>query len=407
MFKGLDDRSEPKARIGQPRGRRFARLALAGGVLALLSGCGGGLSGSTGPSRSAILKAPTGARIEGLRIIDITNVDAARASPAASPSNFAQALGGATPIGTTVGVGDLLEITIWEAAPAALFGTMPSDTRIDSAIQTSRGNTLPQLQVGPSGTISVPFAGDVPAAGRTLRQIEQEIVRRLQGRAHLPQALVRVAKNVTANVTVLGDVKQPTRVPLTPKGERLLDVIAETGGTAQPFEKMTVQITRGQQVLSMSAADIVRDPSQNIVMARDDVVSVSYQPYSFTVLGAAGKNDEVRFEGSGITLSQALGRVGGLRDQRADPKGVYIFRYEPVTPTPLTPAAVSAAPASVPVIYSVDLKNPSSYFAAQKFAIRDHDVIYVSVSPLSEIQNFINVIASSILPVTYARGVLN
>ena len=38
-----------------------------------------------------------------------------------------------------------------------------------------------------------------------------------------------------------------------------------------------------------------------------------FQPYSFTVLGAAGKNDEIRFEGAGITLSQALGRMAACR----------------------------------------------------------------------------------------------
>src|SRR4030095_5684474 len=98
--------------------------------------------------------------------------------------NFAADLGDATPIGTQVGVGDTLEVTIWEAAPAALFGGGNLDTRVGSIAEGSRPNTLPEASVGPSGTITVPFAGQIPAAGRTLRQIEQDIVARLQGRAH-------------------------------------------------------------------------------------------------------------------------------------------------------------------------------------------------------------------------------
>ena len=78
----------------------------------------------------------------------------------------------------------------------------------------------------------------------------------------------------------------------------------------------------------MAARDLVSDPSQNIVLQRDDVVTASFQPYTFTVLGAAGKNDEIRFEGIGLTLSQALGRIGGLQDDRADARGVFLFRSE-------------------------------------------------------------------------------
>jgi polysaccharide export outer membrane protein len=53
----------------------------------------------------------------------------------------------------------------------------------------------------------------------------------------------------------------------------------------------------------------------------DDVVTALYQPYSFTALGAVGRNAEIDFEGTGLTLTQALGRIGGLRDDRADIKG--------------------------------------------------------------------------------------
>jgi polysaccharide export outer membrane protein len=303
-------------------------------------------------------------------------------------------------------VGDTLEVTIWEAAPAALFGTANLDSGIGSNVATSRPNTLPGIVVGPAGTITIPFAGQVPAAGRTLREIEQEIVRRLQGRAHLPQAMVRIAHNATANVTVLGDVKNPERVPLTPRGERVLDAIAEAGGTSAPIDRMTIEITRGGVVQRMAARDLVRDPRQNIILRSDDVVTALYQPYSFTVMGATGKNDEVRFEGIGLTLAQALGRMGGLQDMRADPRGVFLFRWE--KPELLGSVAQGAQPNAdglIPVIYQVDLKQPATYLAAQHFRMRDGDVIYVSNSRVAELQRFVNIVSSSILPVATARTI--
>lgn len=381
---------------------RSCGLIAAAVLLSSLTACQ-----TLGPSRGAVQKAATQAVVPGLHVVDV-NSNVARQLALASGDGrdaFARDLSGAQPVGTTVGIGDTVEVTIWEASPPALFGVTNLDTSIGSVAQGSRPNTLPGFLVGPSGTISVPFAGEVPAAGRTVHQIEQDIVRRLTGRAHLPQAIVRVSRNVTSTVTVLGDVKQPSQVPLTPHGERVLDAISSAGGTSEPLDRMTIQLTRGDVVRRMAARDIVADPRNNVVLESGDVVTALYQPYSFTVLGAAGKNDEVRFEATGLTLSQALGRVGGLRSDTADPKGVFIFRWEKPANVPAFAEPSPSAP-GVPVIYRIDLKQPETYLAAQKFEMRNGDVLYVSNSPVSDFQRFVGLVASSILPITTVRAVV-
>lgn len=382
---------------------RLSKLLVLAALPIMMSAC----STWVGPSRGAIEKAPATTSLSGMRVVEITDDLARRTNVEHVDGNFAANLGDAAPVGTRVGVGDALEVTIWEAAPAALFGTATLGTRVGTDIPTSKANTLPVIEVGPSGSITIPFAGQVPAAGRTLRQIEQDIVARLNGRAHLPQAIVRIARNATLNVTVLGDVKEAQRVPLTPRGERLLDVIAQAGGTSQPLERMTIQVTRGGIVQRMAARDLVSDPKQNIILQSDDVVTAFFQPYSFTVLGAAGKNDEIRFEGAGITLSQALGRVGGLQDDRADARGVFLFRWEkPEAIGGLAAGLQPNAEGLVPVIYRADMKLPDTYFAAQRFGIRNGDVMYVANSQLSDLQRFVNILASSVLPVATVRNTI-
>jgi polysaccharide export outer membrane protein len=144
---------------------------------------------------------------------------------------------------------------------------------------------------------------------------------------------------------------------------------------------------------------VVRDARQNIVLERDDIVTALFQPNSFVVLGAAGKNEEVRFEGVGLTLSQALGRLGGLQDMRADPKGVFLFRWEtPQRVNGLFDPPVPLSDAPVPVIFQVNLKQPETLFAAQNFAMRNGDVIFISNSPAADFQRFVNLLASSVLP---------
>lgn len=310
---------------------------------------------------------------------------------------FAEVLGGATPVGTVVGTGDALEITIWEAPPAILFGAGGTDTRVGSAISTSRPTTLPELLVGKDGVIPVPFAGLVPATGRTLREIEGDITRRLRGRANAPQVSARLVRNATSTVTVVGEVNQSARLPLSPRGERLLDALAQVGGVKAPVNLTTIQVTRGGRSYRMAMSDIIERGENNVVLASDDVVTALYQPYSFTVLGAAGRNDEIRFEAFGITLAQALGRFGGLQDGRANPRGVFLFRWE----DPEVPGGPR-----VPVIYSFDLKDPAVYFLAQQFRLSDRDMIYITNAPAAELQRFVGIISQTILPVATVTTVV-
>jgi polysaccharide export outer membrane protein len=355
-----------------------------------------------GPGRQAMMRAgsvPAGPdqQRNQIKVVQVRGDMAASFKPPAPWPAFAEVLGGTKPVGTVVGVGDALEVTIWEAPPATLFGGPAADTRIGTAINTARPSTLPELLVSPDGNINVPFAGAVPAGGRTLRDIESEIVRRLRGRANAPQVLVRLVRNATATVTVVGEVGQSARVPLTPRGERLLDALAQVGGVKPPVNLTTIQVTRNGRIHRSALADIIERSENNVVLAKDDVVTALFQPYSFTVLGAAGRNDEIRFEALGISLSQALGRIGGLQDGRANPRGVFLFRWE----DPATPGAPR-----MPVIYSFDLKDPAVYFLAQQFRMSDKDLIYITNSPVAELQRFVGIVSQTLLPIATVTTVI-
>jgi polysaccharide export outer membrane protein len=209
--------------------------------------------------------------------------------------------------------------------------------------------------------------------------------------------LVRVTRNATANVTVVGEVGQSVRMPLTAKGERLLDALAAAGGVRQPVGKTTIQLSRAGKVVAMPLEAIIADPAQNIVLQPGDVITANFQPLSFVALGATGKNEEIPFEAQGITLSQALGRIGGLQDARADAQGVFIFRFEDPAVFPDGGKDLPQTPeGKVPVVYRADLKNPVTFLIAQNFPVKNKDVLYVSNAPSTELQKFLNILISSI-----------
>lgn len=296
-----------------------------------------------------------------------------------------------------LGVGDTVDVSIWEAPPATLFGG-ESDVRTGGS--NARATTLPEQTIDGDGTISVPFIGAVKAAGRTPAELQRDIVSRLKLMAHDPQVLVKLSRNVTSYVTVVGDVASSNRMQLTARGERVLDALAGAGGVRQPIDKTTIQITRGNTVASLPLQTLIRDPRQNVRLHAGDVVTVLYQPYSFLALGATGKNQEINFEAQGITLAQAIARAGGLEDSRSDARGVFVFRLESADaiPWPNTPVRTTVD-GKVPVVYRLNLRDPSSFFVTQSFMMDNGDLLYVSNAPITELQKVLNLIFSVAYPV--------
>ena len=370
------------------------RSALFAAALLALSGCNN--LPTIGPSAEEIAQAAARPGSDAVQVLDI-DANLARQLLAQRRTRLFSETFGQQRAMADIGLGDMLEVNIWEAPPATLFGGGAIDPRVPSTV---RATTLPEQMVDRDGFISVPFAGRIRAAGLTPQAVEAEIIQRLKGKANQPEVMVRVLKSTSSAVTVVGEVNSSTRLQLTAGGERLLDALAAAGGVRQPVNKMTLQVTRGKQFQSLPLELIIRDPDQNVPLQPGDVVTAYFQPLSFVALGATGKNEEIAFEAQGITLAQALARSGGLIDSRSNPQGVFIFRLEqpsavnwPRQPPLTTPEGL------VPVVYRLDLRNPSSFFVMQSFAVQNKDVLYVSNAPAAELQKFLNLVFSVTYPV--------
>lgn len=355
--------------------------------------------GSGGPSSASISKS-NGVMVANapVKVIDITDLLSRRVALAHQPVLFSQLLGDAPTTQTKIGRGDQLQVTIWEAPPAVLFGGSASFGSGGSAAPgvVAEHSDIPPMMVDENGDIRLPFAGVVHAQGMSPQELERAIAGRLSRMAHDPQVSVRISQNASATIAVVGEVGVSGPVAITSKGERLLDAIESAGGVKQPVSKVTVQVTRNGKVAALPLETVIHDPAENIRLGPGDVVSVLFQPYSFTALGQTGTSAEVPFESTGITLAQALGRVGGLKDDRANARGAFIFRFEdPAAVDPAIAATSLRTPdGRIPVIYRVDLRDPVSLFAAQHFPMVDKDILYVSTAPGSDIQRFISILSS-------------
>jgi polysaccharide export outer membrane protein len=287
------------------------------------------------------------------------------------------------PASQPIGVGDSLQITLWEAAAGGLFSAPVADRTSPG----SRSATIPDQVVGRDGSVTVPYAGRIHVAGRTQQEVEAAIVERLRGKAIEPQALVNVSHNVSNTVTVTGEVTNGARVPLTLRGDRVMDVIAAAGGFRSPVHETFVSLTRGNRTARAPIQALLTNPREDVFVRPGDILTVERTPQTFTVAGATDVNAVVPFDARGITLEEAIGKAGGLADHRADPNGLFVLRYEPVSLVRdyggVSPSLLERP--FVPVAYHLNLRDPSALFVARRFAMRDKDIVYVSNAPLAEI----------------------
>ncbi len=281
-----------------------------------------------------------------------------------------------------VDVGDTVHINIWETGAGGLFTT----PIIDRSGQATRVSSIPEQVVARDGTVNVPYAGRIRVAGKTTPEIESQIVQRLAGKTADPQAMVSLTRAISNTVTVTGEVTAGARVPLSPGGDKLLEVIATAGGIRGPVHDAFITLSREGNSLSVPLQAILSNTKENIYLRPGDVVTVYRQPQSFTAFGATGRQAMIGFEAGGITLDEALGKAGGLLDDVSDAKGVFVLRYEPISIArqyPKVPSRLLSG-SVVPVAYRIDMSEPTALFRARRFAMRDKDILYVSHAPVTE-----------------------
>lgn len=367
------------------------------------AGCGG--MPIAGPLRSDVVENTSSSRPSYVdyAVIDVTPAICAALAEKA-PHPFRSTFGNALPKPNyAIGVGDTLAITIWEAGSNGLFSSLPSL----GGVSSPRGAALPPLTVTQDGKITVPFAGRIAVAGKTPVEAEHLIVAGLSGKADNPQVIVAVS-NSQSNVAVVGgEVAKAARVPLSVDGERVLDAIADAGGVRIPVNESQVRLTRGAQTAGVSYSSLLQHPDDDIYLQPGDIVTVTRAPKTFTAFGALGRNFQIAFESDALSVEEAIAKSGGLLDQRADPAGVFVFRYEPsdLVETMTHGNHTNMLGTKVPVVYRLDMSQAGGYFLARQFLVRDKDIVYAANAQLNEVQKFLNLLGSVLAPAATGASV--
>ncbi len=336
-------------------------------------------------------------------VFDIVDVD--RRSADLVSSYVATALNRKFGIGggvgrVTIGVGDHLKVSIFEAGSDGLFSTSESkQTGLDVVVQ-------------PDGKVAIPYAGSVTFAGRTLEEARKAVLASLANKAVEPDVIVTSVETASRNVTVSGAVQKSAVVPLSLVGEKITEVIAKAGGpAAQPYETY-VTLVRGKRTGTALLKSIIENPSENIYVQPGDQIFVQQTPRTFTLLGTARNNTRKEFGSNDLNLLEAVALGGGGEDTTTDAKGYFLFRYEEPDVVMsllgtqrfhqmLAKGMAADRDGRYPIVYRFDMTHPDSLLVGQTFPVKNRDVIYVSRHPAVDLTKFLGIVGA---PLGIAAG---
>lgn len=299
------------------------------------------------------------------------------------------------PRGIVFGVGDVVSVTIFEAAAGGLF--IPAE----AGVRPGNFVSLPNQAIDNNGNISIPYGGLIRAAGRTPPQVQDEIVNALRNRAIEPQAVVATADQRTSLVSILGDVNTPARIPANAAGEHLLDTITRAGGPkSQGYDEWLMLERDNHREIVPFGALVYEARLNNIWTHPNDTIFLYRESQTFVGFGASGAQGQFNFDAWRISLAEGLAKMGGLNDSLAEPSYVFLYRGE--TREVAAQLGIDCSPYQgpiIPVVYNLNLRDPAGYFLATKLQMRNKDVIYASnaeVVDIAKAMNFFRLVVATV-----------
>lgn len=307
-------------------------------------------------------------------VVDVANLDESR--------GFSMNLIEARPERTEVlGIGDVLQVTVWERGENGLFSPIGGATSLVAEIEES-------------GSIYLPYVGNVRAAGRTADGLRRSIVKLLSEKTLDPQVEVKRETGDSKSIVITGTAGVAGVLPIDRTTRSLIGILAKTGFSVPDPEVVLVKVRRGELEGEIWMRELFENPQYDIPVRAGDIIFLNNDTRNFRSLGAVGQA-RVPFPTRDISVLDAIALVGGLNASVSDPSGIFLFRKEPPEiAVQLSAKATVDQPRNV--IYLFDISKGEGMFLADQMKMRDDDILYVTDAPFARFQKVASVLASTI-----------
>ncbi|MBN9886102.1 polysaccharide export protein [Pelagibaca abyssi] len=278
-----------------------------------------------------------------------------------------------------INTGDKVDIVIWDGQENSLLTNA-----------SEKSTVLPKVEVGPDGSIFLPYVNEVYIRGLTPFAARSRVQEKLIQIAPSAQVQLSLTQGRVNSVELVGGVAQPGAYQMPSRNYKVLGLIADGGGISPTMRNPRVRLIRGSATYEISASKLLESGARNTLLRPGDTIVVEQGDQSFTALGASGREDLIYFPKDDLTAMEAISLMGGLSDNRANPKGVLVLREYNVKHL----RSDGSAPRMQQVVFSFDLTSADGLFAAKKFQINPGDSVLATESPLSSTQTVFNLVGS-------------
>jgi polysaccharide export outer membrane protein len=268
-----------------------------------------------------------------------------------------------------IGAGDTLYITVWEHPEL----TSPAGPQQ----QTLANGRL----VRSDGTLFYPYVGTLKVAGMTIEQLREAISNKLAAYVEKPQVDVSVIGFQSQRVLMQGAFVKTEPQPITAVPLTLAQVLGTASINTEQANLSGLVLTRDghDYHLDLDALNNSGSVVQDIYMKPGDRLFLPYNDRQEAyVVGEVVRPMAINFKTSDLTLTQALGRAGGLNPVSARGKSVYVIRGE---------KDLQQAPAQV---FQLDAKSPAAFALASEFKVKPGDVVFVGPAGVTRWNRFVS-----------------
>lgn len=146
-----------------------------------------------------------------------------------------------------------------------------------------------EVTVQPDGNIEIPLLGAIRVQGLKAGDLQKMLTARFAKYVSNPSISINVRKFASSRVAVIGQIHSPGYYEYR-EGMRLLDLVAQAGGTLDYARRGSVRIFRrlknedgevSEQVIKADLEEVFNGGmDKNIVLASGDIVYIPRKPYS-------------------------------------------------------------------------------------------------------------------------------
>lgn len=273
-------------------------------------------------------------------------------------------------MGQLIAVGDTVNVKVWESSDNSLLAG-PGQPAAE----------LGAMRVSPSGTIFIPYVGEVRVAGLGPQRARQALQERLYSVSPSAQVQIKLEEGRQNSIDLVSGVASPGTYPMVDRNLSVLSAISVGGGVAGGLRNPRVKLLRGSKLYLTSIDKLYENPALDATLHAGDKLIVEEDDRYFLSLGASGNESLVYFPQDRVTALEAISLIGGVAESRADPEGILVLREYPRDAL----AAGVRGPREQRVIFSIDITEADGLFSARNLEIMPQDVVLATESPVSNL----------------------